>query len=130
MTAGQITADFDFIDTGFDTVSNLDFLVMHKPLLESRTSIDYHFKSVEDFVAELPDSIFTYVNYVAVPRCLGMDANSCDSFTQGMVPYKGKMYAKAWQLLFMVGFDMREEYDAYDRRGKESLYSDISDSEI
>ena len=102
----------------------------NKPLLESRTSVDYHFNSVEDFIAELPDRIFKIVNYVAVPRCLGMDANSTCSYTQGMVPFKGKMYAKAWQLLFLVGFDMREKYDAYDRRGKESLYSDISDSEI
>ena len=57
----EIYADLDFIDTGFESVTDLDFLIMHTPLLADRSAVDYHFNSIVHFVAHIPSSVFEHV---------------------------------------------------------------------
>lgn len=64
--------------------SEMDFLILHKPLLESRTAVDYNFFNVHHFICtiDITMPILKIVRFLKLPNDSGIDypkqCHTCD----------------------------------------------------
>ena len=127
----KLNAELYFIDTDFDSITMVDFLVMHTPLLADRSAVDYKFTRQMDFIALLPYPIFDYVKFVALPgdtktgRELGM---------YYAVEFKNKTHVTASEMIYITRWNHNIDYfiddipDWYEHGIQ--LYTDVPNSEL
>ena len=117
-------ATIRIIDTGLESLSSLDFIVLHRPLLTERSAVDFRYRTMFHFANQLSEfnHVFEHVRYMALPREYG-----CNN---GMMTFKGKSYAKAWELLGIAPRYGDDEYGITEHdEMEEDLYSDFAETD-
>ena len=118
--------EIDFVDTGFETISNADFLVMHTPLLTDRRAADYKFNRLVDFLANVPGRAFKHVQFMAIP---GEEKEWNNSEVRiKCTKFKGRNYVTSWQMVELLAWHKRE--GGTGRHYWRSEYRDLFDADL